>query len=170
LLTNNLKLLVVDDHKIMRTIVGQIIKAIGCKTVRFAEDGDEAFDDIVSFPPDIAIIDLEMPHNGLSLLKKIRRGAESPDPTLPVIVMTSLTHRKTVLAVRDAGATEILGKPFTPAAILSRVAAVIDHPRAFIRCATFVGPDRRRAADQDFAGPWRRSEDVKGAGADTVYL
>lgn len=154
----------------MRTIVGQIIKAIGCKSVRFAEDGDEAFDEIVSYPPDIAIVDLQMPHDGLSLLKKIRRGAESPDPTLPVIVMTSLTHRKTVLAVRDAGATEILGKPFTPAAILTRVAAIIDHPRSFVRCAAFVGPDRRRGCDQDFAGPWRRSDDRAGAGDGAVYL
>ncbi len=166
MLTQPLNVLVVDDHKIMRTIVGEIIKAIGCKTVRFAEDGAEAFDEIVAFPPDIAIIDLEMPHDGISLLKKIRRAPTSPDPTLPVIVMTSLTHLKTVLAVRDAGATEIVGKPFTPQAILSRVAAVIDHPRTFVRSDAFVGPDRRRAADKDYGGPWRRTCDAGSA----VYL
>jgi DNA-binding response OmpR family regulator len=162
LLTNQLNILVADDHKIMRTIMGQIIKAIGCETARFAKDGAEAFREIVSFPPDIAIIDLQMPHDGLSLLKDIRRGAASPDPTLPVIMMTSLTNRRTVLAARDAGATEILGKPFTPEAILSRVASVIDHPRTFVRSANFVGPDRRRAGLRDYAGPFRRIDDVMG--------
>jgi DNA-binding response OmpR family regulator len=100
-----------------------------------------------------------MPLDGLSLLTKIRRAANSPDPTLPVIVMTSLTDLKRVTALRDAGASEVIAKPFTARAVLARVAALIDSPRDFIRVRQYVGPDRRRRSDPGYAGPFRRSGD-----------
>ena len=140
-------------------MIGQVLKAMECKRVRFVSDGADAFSEIVNFPPDIAIIDYDMPLDGLSLLTKIRRAANSPDPTLPVIVMTSLTDLKRVRALRDSGASEVIAKPFNAAAVLSRVAALIDNPRTFIKTPTFIGPDRRRRTAPGYAGPFRRSCD-----------
>ncbi len=154
-----LEVLVADDHRLTRDMVGQVLKAFECKRVRFVADGADAFSEIISFPPDIAIIDYDMPLDGLSLLTKIRRAANSPDPTLPVIVMTSLTDLKRVRTLRDAGASEVIAKPFTAAAVLSRVAALIDNPRDFVRGPTFVGPDRRRRASPGYKGPFRRACD-----------
>lgn len=154
-----LEVLVADDHRLTRDMVGQVLRTLECKRVRFVADGANAFSEIIEFPPDIAIIDYDMPLDGLSLLTKIRRAANSPDPSLPVIVMTSLTDLKRVRNLRDAGASEVIAKPFNAAAILSRMAALIDHPRAFIQTRSFVGPDRRRRAVQGYAGPLRRSSD-----------
>ncbi len=123
-----LDVLVADDHKLTREMIGHVLSALECKRVRFVPDGAAAFVEIVNAPPDLAIVDFHMPLDGLQLLNKVRRAANSPDSALPVIVMTSLTDRKRIEALRDAGATEIIAKPFTAAAVLSRIAAVIDSP------------------------------------------
>ena len=154
-----LDVLVADDHGLTREMVGRILNALDCKGVRYVADGADAFLRIIESPPDLAIIDYHMPLDGLALLDKVRRAANSPDHTLPVIVMTSLTDRKRIEALRDAGATEIIAKPFAAAAVLSRVAAVIDSPRPFIAGRTFVGPCRRRRVDPAYTGPMRRSGD-----------
>jgi two-component system, chemotaxis family, chemotaxis protein CheY len=154
-----LDVLVVDDHKLTREMIGHVLSALECKRVRFCPDGAAAFVEIVNAPPDLVITDFHMPLDGLQLLNKVRRGANSPDAALPIIVMTSLTDRKRIEALRDAGATEIIAKPFTAAAVLSRIAAVIDTPRPFITARTFIGPCRRRRADPDYTGPARRAND-----------
>ena len=155
----HLEVLVADDHKLTRDMIGQVLKALECKRVRFVADGADAFSEIINFPPDIAIIDYDMPLDGLSLLTKIRRAANSPDPTLPVIVMTSLTVWKRVSALRVSGASEVIAKPFNAAAVLSRIAALIENPRDFIRTRNFIGPDRRRRTDVNYSGPFRRAHD-----------
>lgn len=154
-----LDVLVADDHKLTREMIGQVLGALDCKRVRYVADGADAFWEIIDSPPDLAIVDYQMPLDGLALLRKVRRAANSPDHALPIIVMTSLTDRKRVEMLRDAGATEIIAKPFTAAAVLMRVAAVIDSPRPFVRSSGFVGPCRRRRADSGYLGPFRRAED-----------
>lgn len=160
MLIKQLDVLVADDHKLTRDMIGQLLSALDCRRVRFAADGADAFSEIIAAPPDLAIVDYHMPLDGLALLQKVRRAANSPDQTLPVIVMTSMTDRKRIMAFRDAGATEIVAKPFTASAVLSRVAAVIDNPRPFIRAPGYVGPCRRRRADPSYAGPFRRASDT----------
>ena len=159
--TKQLDLLVVDDHKFTRDMLGEVLQAVECKRLRFCQDGAEAFDQILSSPPDIAIVDLEMPVGGLDLLRKIRRAARSPDPSLPVIMMTSHTDRRRVMDIRNEGATDIIRKPFTAATVLGRVASVIDNPRTFVESRSFVGPDRRRSGAKGYAGPFRRATDPK---------
>ncbi|HEY4029495.1 MAG TPA: response regulator [Caulobacteraceae bacterium] len=156
---NQLDVLVADDHKLTRDMIGQVLSALDCRKVRFVADGADAFTEIIAAPPDLAIVDYHMPLDGLALLEKVRRAANSPDQSLPVIVMTSMTDLKRVMAFRDAGATEIVAKPFTAASMLSRVAAVIDSRRPFVRGGGFVGPCRRRRADPEYAGPLRRATD-----------
>ncbi|MEI9889892.1 MAG: response regulator [Caulobacteraceae bacterium] len=146
-------MLVADDHKLTREMIGHVLSALECKRVRFVPDGAAAFVEIVNAPPDLAIVDFHMPLDGLQLLNKVRRAANSPDSALPVIVMTSLTDRKRIEALRDAGATEIIAKPFTAAAVLSRIAAVIDSPRPFIATRAFIGPCRRRGRIRNTPGP-----------------
>lgn len=153
-------LLVVDDHRLTRTIIGEILSALDRPRIRFAEDGAQAVEEILLSPPDIAVVDFHMPFDGLALLDFIRRGPKSPDPSLPVIVMTGMTERRRIEALRDGGADEIIVKPFTAKAVLARIAAVIDRPRPFIVAPRFVGPDRRRLAE-GYDGPPRRSTDVR---------
>ena len=52
-----------------------------------------------------------------------------------------------------------MAKPVSARALWQRIEAVLERPRAFIRCATYVGPDRRRRSDPNYAGPERRVSD-----------
>jgi two-component system, chemotaxis family, chemotaxis protein CheY len=42
-----------------------------------------------------------------------------------------------------------------------RLTEIVERPRPFVRCDNYFGPDRRRRKAEDFAGPWRRAEDIK---------
>jgi hypothetical protein len=66
-----------------------------------------------------------------------------------------------VEAARDAGVTEFLVKPITAHSLFSRIAEIIERPRAFVRCEGYFGPDRRRKNIENYAGPWRRHDDFQ---------
>ena len=76
-------------------------------------------------------------------------------------MITGHTERHRVEAARDAGVTEFLAKPITAAHLFSRIAEIVERPRAFVRCESYFGPDRRRRQIDDYAGPWRRAEDFQ---------
>jgi DNA-binding response OmpR family regulator len=76
-------------------------------------------------------------------------------------MLTSHSERTKVEAARDAGVSEFCAKPVTAAELLRKIAAVIDHPRSFIRSDDYVGPDRRRRDDPEFRGPERRKDRIK---------
>ena len=48
-----------------------------------------------------------------------------------------------------------------PHNLFSRIAEIVERPRAFVRCDSYFGPDRRRRVIDDYAGPWRRKEDFR---------
>ena len=50
-----------------------------------------------------------------------------------------------------------LGKPLSAAALFTRISAVIERPRQFVRVGEFFGPDRRRRKE-DYAGDERRGK------------
>lgn len=159
---DNLRVLVADDHRIAASIVSEVLRAAGIRHVRAVEDGGVAFQVIREAPPDLALIDLAMPGDGLTLLRHIRRSKLSPDPSLPVIAMSGYTDRRRIEALRDAGADEIISKPLSAGVLLSRVAAIIERPRQFIACDAYVGPDRRRLRKANYEGPLRRRDDNCG--------
>lgn len=159
--------LIVDDHKLSRAIVIEALRAVGATRIRQADDGNKAVEMIEEEVPDIAIIDVRMPHDGVSLLRHIRSRA-SPDRMLPVIMLTAFTELSTIRKLRDTGATEIVTKPMSVQTLFARVASVIDHPRPFIVSENFVGPCRRRRFDPDYSGPRRRSADDNNVEIDAV--
>ncbi len=154
-----LSAVVADDHKGSRDIVSDILWTAGMRDIRVAEDGGQAFALICQRLPDFVILDLEMPHDGLTTLRQIRRAANSPDRRLPVIMMTAYATRSRIENLRDAGATEIVSKPLNRAKLLHRVDSIVLRPRAFIDAPEYVGPDRRRHCVSSFEGPFRRASD-----------
>ena len=152
--------LVVDDNHYMRVIVCTMLRAMGITLIREASDGVEALEIIRDWRPDVIIMDLVMQQlDGLETTRLLRQGSDSPHPFVPIIMVTGHTDRATVIAARDAGVNEFVVKPLTARALLSRIDSVIMRPRPFIRCKTYFGPDRRRIADKNYPGPFRRNTD-----------
>ena len=143
-----LKVLLVDDNQHMRAIVAAILKGIGVRQVLEARDGAEALSHLKTWPADIAIIDFQMaPVDGVEFTRMVSRAETSPNPYLPIIMMTGYAERKKVMEARDAGVTEFLVKPITAKGIITRLNEVVFKPRPFVRTDEYFGPSRRRIED-----------------------
>ncbi len=129
------------------------------RDIRQARDGAEAFNLVCAQAPDLLILDLEMPRDGLSALRQVRTAPNSPNRQLAVIMMTGLTTHDRIVAMRDAGANEILAKPLTSAKLLGRIQNILVSPRPFIDEPSYTGPDRRRVHAGPYSGPLRRATD-----------
>jgi len=70
-----------------------------------------------------------------------------------------------VRQARDAGTNEFLAKPVSANAILTRLLAVIEHPRPFVRTKVYFGPCRRRRTRDEYEGPERRQPSNAGVGS-----
>ena len=66
--------------------------------------------------------------------------------------------------------TEFVVKPVNARTLLDRIMAVIYRPRPFVRTKTYFGPDRRRRAAPNFAGPYRRVDDSQDRPSGTGAL
>ena len=155
-----LRLLVVDDNPQMRNIVGTVLTGAGVRTLRYAPDGRRGLESLAEFRPDVCYVDYEMPEmDGLEFISAVR-AMTSDDRYIPIIMLTGHSDMKRLNAARDRGVTEFLAKPVTAKTILTRLSAVIFHPRPFISCNSFFGPDRRRRRVEGYNGPFRRSTDA----------
>jgi len=101
------------------------------------------------------------PMDGLELTRLIRNDERSPNPFVPIIMISGHTEKYKVEAARDAGVTEFLAKPITAQNLFARIAEIVERPRAFVRCDNYFGPDRRRHQNDDYPGPWRRKDDFQ---------
>jgi len=159
-----LKALIVEDNAHMRTLLKSLLKSLGIREVFEATDGDEGFYELHATRPDFVLSDLSMaPVDGLAFTMRVRQAADSPNPYIPIIMVTGHTERRYIESARDAGVTELLAKPITPKSLCLRLEEIVERPRPFVRCDTFFGPDRRRRRAPGHPGPWRRASDRDGA-------
>lgn len=156
---DQISFLIADDCAPTRQLVRAILRGFGITMVREAESGDEAMQAIQARLPDVLITDWAMePMTGLQLTKLIRTHQDSPNPFMPIIMMTGYSARDRVFRARDAGVTEFLVKPVSPRGLFSRIQAIVEKPRPFIRVGAYFGPDRRRRKEH-WDGEERRGRD-----------
>jgi len=157
-----LNFLVVDDNRHMRALLRTVLRALGGRNIEEAGDGAEAFKTLATFPADIIICDWHMaPMDGMDFVRLVRTDKGSPNPFVPIIMLSAYTEAKRVVEARDVGVTEFLAKPISAHQLYSRIQSVIEHPRPFIRAESYYGPDRRRRKDPNYGGPGRRKEDAE---------
>lgn len=161
-----LNFLIVDDNKHMCLLVKSILNAFGVRNVVEAGDGADAFKALKHFPADIIICDWVMqPLDGLDFVRLVRTGKDSPNPYVPVIMLTGHTEMHRVVEAREAGANEFLAKPVSPMKLYARITSIIERQRNFVKTKTYFGPDRRRQKLASYKGPERRQKQ-----ADTIVV
>jgi len=165
---HQLSVLVVEKHDTMRRILVGTLHAMGIRDIRQAKNPDDGFGLFCEAPADLVLTDWAPGLDGIGLLLKIRADEASPDPFVPVIVVSAHTELRHIYQARDAGMTEFLGKPFKAKLIYSRICSIIERHRVFIRNRSFFGPDRRRRRIR-FDGPDRRRH-VNRAGFDRCSM
>lgn len=156
----NVKFLIVEDNSFMQTVVRRVLSALGAKEVRECSDGADALKILKTFDADIIITDWAMePLDGVELTTMIRTAADSTNPYIPIIMLSAYSEMNRIVEARDAGVNEFVVKPISVNTLFSRIQAVIERPRPFIRTKTFFGPDRRRK-DMPFEGEDRRKPET----------
>lgn len=141
----DLTVLVVDDDRASRALTMSLCEQIGAIEVQQARNAIEAMDTLRRFTPDIIVSDLVMEEmDGIGFTRRIRSHPESPNPYIPIILLTGHADRRTVFEARDAGVNAFLAKPVSLDSLRKKIEVVLSEPRQFIRTEDYVGPDRRR--------------------------
>lgn len=155
-----LKILIVDDIRHTRVLLTEILRAIGIQQIYEASDGAEGLQVMRAHNIDIVLTDLAMePLDGIDFVRLLRNSPDSPNPMVPVLMITGHSTLRRIHEARDVGVNEFMAKPITARGVIGRLQQIIDHPRPFIRTDDYFGPDRRRKSDPEHPGPWRRAAD-----------
>jgi len=154
----NLSVLVCDDSHQIRSLLKTFLNGFGIKNITEAADSDRAFEELITFDPDLVITDWNMPPtSGLDFVKRIRLSDESINPYVPIIMLTGYTELHRVKQARDAGITSFLAKPLSAMSLYKRMMSIVDDRRPFVRNEEFFGPDRRTNRNGDAPREERRS-------------
>jgi len=154
---SKLRFLVIDDNAHIRRILRTYLHGFGTREVHEAEDGAVGLEAFNQYMPDIIVTDWAMPvFDGLELTRMIRQSGANAIPYVPIIMFTSHSEKRRVIAARDAGVTEFLVKPVSPKSLYQRILNVVTNPRPFVKTKTYFGPDRRRNVNPNYVGPERR--------------
>lgn len=161
--------LIIEDNKHMSVMIKAILNAFGVRNIVEASDGADAFKVLKHFPADIIICDWVMqPLDGIDFVRMVRTSADSPNPYVPIVMLTGHTEMHRVTEARDAGINEFLAKPISAKKLYSRILAIIEHNRNFIKNKQFFGPDRRRKALETYRGGERRKNQTEVIAAQQI--
>jgi DNA-binding NarL/FixJ family response regulator len=102
-----MKVVLADDHQMMREGLRAVLERAGVEVVAEAADGHEAIAKVKSLCPDVLVIDIAMPLlNGIDATRRL--SAELP--ALKIIALSMNSDRRYVLAMLRAGASGYLLK------------------------------------------------------------
>jgi CheY-like chemotaxis protein len=117
-------ILVVDDDRIISTIVVSLLKGQGHKTLT-AYDAVQGLMQAKRMPAvDAIVLDINMPGgSGEETLKKLKLFTTTQD--IPVIILSGSIDASGQERVRNLGAAAVLSKPVVPEELLEAVAAAL---------------------------------------------
>jgi len=111
MLNPEMNVLVVDDAATMRRIVRSLLRELGIKNVREAEDGEMAFEDLKRQKADLVVSDWAMPKmTGIELLRAIRQDEALKE--IPVLMVTAESKKENIMEAVQAGVSNYIVKPF----------------------------------------------------------
>ena len=116
------KVLVVDDTPQNVRLLDAVLTSNGY-AVAAASSGSEGLAIVSDDPPDLVLLDIQMPEmDGLEVCRRLR--ADEATQFLPVVVVTSSDSEIRVDAI-DAGADDFITKPFNQQELLARVRSLV---------------------------------------------
>jgi two-component system chemotaxis response regulator CheY len=125
------RVLIVDDASLVRIYYRDALERAGY-TVDEALNGLEALEKLLAIPPDLLIVDVNMPKmDGLAFLRALRRHP-LPLAATPALVISTEAAPSDAASARAAGANFYLVKPVAQD-ILARFAELLCGPASALR-------------------------------------
>jgi DNA-binding NarL/FixJ family response regulator len=117
-----IKVLLADDHSIVRAGLRRIIEESGeMEIIAEAADGMEAIRKAHEQPPDVAVIDISMPNwDGLEVVSRLRNDY----PGLPILILTMHEEGQYVVRAIEAGAMGYITKQSAPEQLVKAIRKV----------------------------------------------
>lgn len=113
-------ILIVDDDPHIRQLLAFALTRAGLEA-REAEDGEAALAAVAANPPDLVILDINMPRlNGLEVCRRLRAQGD-----LPILFLSSRDDEIDRVLGIELGADDYVVKPFSPREVTARVQAIL---------------------------------------------
>lgn len=121
---NTVRILIADDHELFRRgLVSALADRPNWKVVAEAADGRQACELAAQLMPEIAVLDLTMPHlNGLDATRQIRVAT----PKTRIVIVTAHESEQLVREVLDAGAMGYVLKSDAGRILVQAIEALLD--------------------------------------------
>ena len=130
-----IRCVVVEDDPFAADLIAEHLEMAGFD-VTVLGDGREALDALLSAPPDICVLDIDVPAlDGLSILQRLRSNRVDTG----VIMVTGRAEDLDRVRGLRMGADDYLGKPFLPAELVARAEALVRRLRRSIDETLEVG-------------------------------
>ncbi|MEW6758521.1 MAG: HD domain-containing phosphohydrolase [Acidobacteriota bacterium] len=121
------RILVADDDALVRAILSEVLEPEGYDLAEAAA-GAEVLAHVNLSPPDLIVLDLELPGgDGFSVLKALKE--EESTRFIPIVVITGIQDRESRIRSLELGADDFLLKPVDPLELRARVRSLLRFKR-----------------------------------------
>ena len=119
-----LKILVVDDSKVMREMIVACLRGVSELEFSQAASGLEAIERLSLHSFDLMFLDLNMPDiGGFEVVEFVR--SQDALKSLPIVVVTTRGEEATRTQALQAGASRFMTKPFKPEQIVAELRSLL---------------------------------------------
>lgn len=114
------QILVVEDDADTAEMVRTLLETVGY-SANAVDSGITALEHIALSPPDLVLLDLNLPDlDGLEVLKRVRHRS-----SMPIIVISGYREESDKVTALETGADDFLSKPFSTEELVARIQALL---------------------------------------------
>jgi len=115
-----MRILIVEDSDSIRKMIEALVTARGFQ-VTAVSSGAKGLDAAAENPPDVVLLDLNLPgtYDGLEVCRRLR--AEPLTRSTPIVIITAMADAESKQKAMEAGCTAYYTKPFSPTALLKEI-------------------------------------------------
>lgn len=114
-----MRIMIVDDSKIARTVLKKVLREIGYTEFVDATNGLEAIELLNRRPVDLVITDWHMPTlDGLGLVRKLRKSGL---PEVPILMVSTESSADRIVEIMQEGVQGYIQKPFSASCLSAKI-------------------------------------------------
>ncbi|MGV8896106.1 MAG: response regulator [Rhodoglobus sp.] len=151
--SDSIRVVLADDHAPIRSLIRDVLEAGGCVVCGEGASADDAIRLAVEHEPDVVLLDINMPGNGIHAAQQINRKL----PEVAIVMLTQSDQDDDLFDALRAGASGYLLKTSDPEALPASLRSVIAGeaamPPALVTrvLEEFRGPSHQRFARKSSA-------------------